>query len=321
MSADRFKGVNNWGDSTLTDRLKTNFKYFLDWAFVDIGAYFNVNIPQSGAYGGDESRLIPIRDRRRSRSSATATRVWEGFRGNWVWESGVEQPTQPIQVSGVYVDGVFQALGDGHYVDYINGRVIFDTAVPTTSTVTAEYSFKIVNVLDANDIPWFRNTQFESFRIDTNKDYNYASGERANLGEVKVELPAVAVEVGGGDYRPFQIGGGQYAYTDIVLHVIGENGSDVDKIADILADQSLKTFYLFNPDQVSESGAWPLNYQGAIASGAKTYPDMIKPSEEGGYRWRTIRITDAEREKQNKINDNLYIRPVRLTTEVVLTTI
>ena len=38
-------------------------------------------------------------------------------------------------------------LFDEEFRDYFNGRVVFDTAIPTGSKVQAEYSYKYINVL------------------------------------------------------------------------------------------------------------------------------------------------------------------------------
>ena len=58
-------------------------------------------------------------------------------------------------ISGVYVDGAFKPstiTGTyAHHVDYFDGRVVFDTAIPTGSVVQAEFSYKWINVLFANN--------------------------------------------------------------------------------------------------------------------------------------------------------------------------
>ena len=323
MSFTRFRGTSNIGDSTASERVKTNLINYFNWGFLQVGAYFNVNIPQSGSYGGDESRLRPVNDPYR-----TDGQTWEGFRKDWVWESGVgQQPTQPIQVSGVFVNSVFHATSGGdHYVDYINGQIVFDTAISTTSVVRAEHSHRWIHLYDGNDIPWIRDTHFESMRIDTDSFFNMASGDRSQLVQSRFQLPAVVVETVGGDYTPYQLGLGQYAYIDVVLHVVTEDGNTGTKIADILAEQGAgeagKTIFMFNPDLLAISGTFPLNWQGAIASGdKKTFPELVIPVEDGGFRWRKLRMHDSKKQKTNKIHQNLYITPVRMTTEVVLSLI
>ena len=323
MSFTRFRGITNIGDSTVTERIKTNLINYFNWGFLEVGAYFNHNIPQSGAYGGDESMLRPVNDPYR-----TDGQTWEGFRKDWVWESGItQQPTQPLQVSGVFVDSVFQATSGGdHYVDYINGQIVFNTAIPTTSVVRTEYSHRWIHVYDGDDIPWIKETQYESFRIDTDSFFNMASGDRSTLAQSRFQLPAVIVETVGSTYTPYQLGLGQYAHIDVIFHVVTEDGNTGDKISDVIAEagagEAGKTIFMFNPDLMAISGTFPLDFRGAIASGdKKTFPELVIPVEDGGFRWRKLRMHDSRKQKTNKIHQNLYITPVRMTTEVVLSLI
>ena len=151
----RLNKIDNMGDSTLTPMISDNIIEFFDWAFLDKGGFFNISIPSSGHYGGDKHNLRLVDDPR-----YTSGQVWEGFRSNWVWQSGLSGDTQPLVtqnwespgVSGVFVNGGFYASGDatyGHYIDYPRGRIIFDSAISTTSAVTAEFSYKWVDVVRA----------------------------------------------------------------------------------------------------------------------------------------------------------------------------
>lgn len=308
-----FKGFAQIGDSSLEETIKVNLIHYLNWGWIDKGAYFNVTIPQSGSFGGDESRFRPVKS-----PYYTNGQVWESFRKNWVWESGINQPVQPIQVSGVFVNAAFQPIGSTHHVDYVNGQIIFDTAISTASVVRAEYSYRWINAYDGNSVPWFREAQFSSQRINTNKFFNIGSGDLSSMAQSRVQLPAVVVELVGGSYAPYEIGLGQYAYNDVIFHVMAEDGNTADKLADYLSQQNEKTIFLFNVDLLAESGTFPLNFQGSIASGAKVYPDLVIPVENGGYRWRKMRFFDANKQRTNKIHNNLYVKPVRMTTEVVL---
>ncbi len=317
-----FRGITNIGDSTATERIKTNLINYFNWSFLQVGAYFNINIPQSGAYGGDESRLRPVSDPYR-----TDGQTWEGFRKDWVWESGVAKSPNPIQVSGVFVNDTFHPTSGGdHYVDYINGQIVFDTAIATTAIVRTEHSVRWIHFYDGDDIPWIKETQFESHRIDPDSFFNIGSGDRSQLAQTRLQLPAVIVETVDGHYVPFQLGLGQYSYTDIIFHIVAEDGNTADKLGDAIAEQGAgeagKSIFMFNPDLIALSGTFPLNWQGAIASGdKKTFPELVIPAEDGGFRWRKLRMFDSRRQKTNKINQNLYIKPVRMTTEVFLSLI
>jgi hypothetical protein len=313
-SATTFKGFNNIGDSSPTELIKTSLVYWLNHGFVDKGAYFNVNIPTSGEYGGSEHQLRPVQE-----PGMTDGRVWESFRSDWVWESGLSQPTQPIRVSGAFVGNTFHVAGDDHYVDYVNGQIVFDTAIATTSVVTAEYSFRWIHAYDGSEIPWFRETQFSSQRIDTDTFLNGGSGDLSTLSRTRMQLPAVVMELVDATMSPRQLGLGQWLHQDVIFHVIAEDGNTADKIADYLSQQNDKTIYLFNSDLVADSGTFPLDYRGSVASGAKTYPQLVEAVEDGGFRWRKLRFSDVRKQRTNVVNQNLHIKPVRFTTEVALT--
>lgn len=309
-----FKGTDNFGDSTPTEIIKTNLIYYLDWSFLDIGAYTNIDIPTSGEYGGDYHILRDVRD-----PYFPDGAVWETARGNMVWESGVAQSPEPIQISGVFVNNEF--LPSGHYVDYINGRVIFEEPRASTTEVKLEYSTKLINVYDANDIPWFREVQYESFRPDKPAYDLHTSGDWGQLAQTRVQLPAVAVELSNTYTRPYQLGGGRYLHTNVVFHVLAEDGNTAHKIADILSNQDEKTIFLFDLDLMRTSGVYPLDYRGALADNPKTYPQLVEPQEDGGLRWRKLRFSDTKKEMNSQLHRNLYHLPVRTMTEVALTNI
>ena len=129
-SHTKLANLNNAQDSTLSNVLLDNFVYFYDWGFTDRGSYYNINIPQSGIYGGDRHKLRPVAD-----PNYTSGQVWEGYRKNWVWETGITgSVNQPIQISGLFIGNDFRATGNvqnPYYIDYKNGRVVFDSAIST----------------------------------------------------------------------------------------------------------------------------------------------------------------------------------------------
>ena len=150
------KGFDSVFDATLNNELQDNIVEFLDWALLEKGNYFNVDLGETSPNGHDYSRL-----RLSSDDNFTAGQVWEGFRENWVWQSGVSYSPAPIVgadninpgISGVYVDSTFYPSDTtgiyAHYIDYYNGRVVFDAAIPTGTTVQTEYSYKWINVIYA----------------------------------------------------------------------------------------------------------------------------------------------------------------------------
>ena len=88
------KGFTKLGDSTLVNDIKENMISFFDWGLLKKDNYINISIPSTGVYGGNEHQLRLVDDPR-----YTAGQVWEGFRSNWVWESGVTGTDGPPLVS------------------------------------------------------------------------------------------------------------------------------------------------------------------------------------------------------------------------------
>lgn len=308
MSFTELKGFGHLGENLVDDHLRANLISFLDWGFLQKHNFHNVTIPSSGQYGGSKHKLELVKDPR-----YTAGQVFQANRGNWVWQSGLNIPA--IQVSGVNVNGTFYPLTTtgaySHYVDYPNGRIIFNSAISTTATVTAEYSPKIVNVVDANEVGFIRQLQEGSFRLDDANFANPSSGNWAITPENRLQLPLIAVEVTGAkSYEPMMIGGGQYIRSKVVFHVLSENEKLTSHIATIIGMQNDKTNSTFDVNEISERNLSPLNYRGSIASGALTYPQMVD-----AYPGKKISIIETNSSDGQWLN-NIYYIPVSCKAEV-----
>ncbi len=137
-------GIEGFAGYELTDQLLYNLKWWLDWGFVNHGAYEVYYYDSESFYDDDESKLHPVLDERYEEG-----RVWEGAGREWVWESGISVPSggiEPFRVSGVYIDGIFysnNAIGTyGHHIDYQNGRIIFDRPQNYTSRPRRQNPFR-----------------------------------------------------------------------------------------------------------------------------------------------------------------------------------
>ena len=315
----QLKGVSNIANSMISTQISDNVIEFFNWGLLEAGGYFNVNMPASGLYGGDKHKLRLVDD-----PNYTAGQVWEGYRSNWVWETGVAPSTQPIQISGVYVGGDFHpGTGVGtyaHHVDYPNGRVVFDSAIPTTSTVSIEFSYKWVNVIKAEGIPWFREIQYNSQRVDSDHFLQTGSGDWSQLGQNRVQLPAIAVEVvPRRRFEPHELGSTRRAYTDVLLHVLAEEEYTASQLVDTVTLQEEKTLWMFDTNLLATQNKYPLNYRGeltthALASGR--YPDLVSDTADGGLRWKKMFIPTCVSQGLSMLNPNLYVGTVRMTTEV-----
>lgn len=300
-------------DATLSEILLDNFVNFFDWGFLDAGLYYNIHMPQSGIYGGDRNVLRPVQS-----PNYNNGQVWEGYRQNWVWESGINATTDlPINISGVFVDDTFYDIDNvskPYYINYPDGRVVFDTAIPDTSEVKLEYSHKSVQVVPAKGIPWFRQLQQMSFRSE--KDFQVSgSGGWVQLGQTRVQLPAIAVEVVPTTKMiPYQLGGGQWVHSDIVFYIMSENDWECNNISDTIVNQNNRTLSLFNPTSAGMSGVAPFNYRNELTENA--VPSGVYPSLVANHFYRRCWIDSARGSAVTQVSPDLYMTTARYVTEV-----
>lgn len=306
-----FKGVSNIGDSLMMDMLTNNLVDFFNWAFLGIGAFFNITLPQSGVYGGQPNRLRCVSD-----PYYSGGQVWETYRNNWVWESGVEYAYQPIAISGIYLNGTFlpsNTTGKYNYsLDYPRGRVTFNnTTISPTSVVQMEFSFRYVNTY-TDDSQWFKELTFNSLRVDDPNYFLNGSGVWNTLSQNRVQMPAIVVEgVPRRSYYGRQLGGGQFLYQDVLFHIFAETPYERNNLADILTYQYRKKIYLYDRNLITNSSAWPLDLNGSIVSGAMTYPSLIN-----NYSTRSAYFYEMTAEDMTNTVPGLYTAVVRTTFEI-----
>lgn len=311
MSYKELVGFDKAQQPSISNILLDNFVNFYDWGFLDKGGFYNNKMPASGMYGGDKTKLRPVKD-----PNYTDGRAWQTHRPNWVWETGVSVGT-PIRISGVYVTGVLYATGNitkPYFIDYPNGKVVFNTPVSVTSNVQIEYSNKWLNVVPAQGIPWFREIQQGSQRADGQFEY-YGSGNWAQLGQTRVPLPTLAIEVTPvTNLRPFQLGGGQWVHNEVIFHVITENEWECNSILDKITYQNDRTIRLYNTDTAIRSGVAPLDYRGDISS--KALPSGLYPNLVDNFKYLDCYIANSKISgKVTQLSPDLYIGTARCVTE------
>tara|TARA_R110000737_G_scaffold202357_1_gene221555 strand:+ start:352 stop:1311 length:960 start_codon:yes stop_codon:yes gene_type:complete len=309
----KLANLRNAQDSTLSNTLLDNFIAMYDWGLLDRGQFYNINIPESGIYGGDRHKLRTAQD-----PNYTDGQVWEGYRQNWVWESGISATDeQPITISGVFVDDTFYATGNvtkPFYIDHPNGRVVFDTALTTTSAVQLEYSHKWVQVIPAQGVPWFRQIQQGSFRNEEGFQVSN-SGNWVQLGQTRVQLPAIAIEVvPAKSLQPYQLGGGQWVNTDLVFYIISENHWECTNLIDAIVYQNDRTIHLFDPTAVAISGVLPFNYRNELNENA--IPSGLYPNMVDNFFYRRCWINESRGNEVSQLSPELYIGTTRCSTQV-----
>lgn len=309
--------INEVSNSLLSDQLESNLVNFFSWGLLGVGGFFNVTIPTSGAYGGDFHKLSLVDD-----PNYELGQVWQAARQDWVWETGVQYHTQPIQVSGVYVNGVFQpgtgVGGYAHHVDHPLGRIVFDSPISNTAVVTCEYSHRLFHFTTA-DAPWWRQVQANSMRPDDAHFLQQGSGDWSMLGQSRIQVPAVVVEATTRTNRkPFELGNSTATVSqDVHFHILADNHSDRKQLHDIITYQWMKRLNGFDKNLMFQADKFPVTADGALASGAMMYPDLVKPTGDGGFGWQQIRIMDA-RSGGNRTVGGLFYGTAILTCEVDL---
>lgn len=319
MTYEPLKSIGDIHQYNITNSIQDALIEYFDWALLDVGNYFNVTLGELSPNGTDYSRL-----RLSSDSNYTDGQVWEGFRKNWVWQTGIDYTPAPLisededhlGVSGVYVNDQFYPTDtSGPYsfhVDHFNGRIIFDNPISTTAKVQAEYSYKWINVVYANNVPWLREIQTDTME-PTSSFFEKDKSSWNVPPEARLQLPAIAVEiVPSRKFKPYQLGAGQFVYTDVLFHCIAEDEMTRNKLLDVVSLQSDKTIFLLDMNSVNASNDYPLDYRGVPVPSALPYPALLESHNGGKLRFTNVTIQDMK-----MAGRDIFGGVVRYTTECV----
>lgn len=305
-------GITHWQEDTVGENLEYSLIDFYSWAFLEAGAFQNVTRSPavSGVYGGNRFKLSY------TQVPGMSSPVWQGFRNDWVWETGVGFSPPPTAVS-VWVGGTLQP-SSGYYVDYPRGRVIFNGSVASGATVEANFAHRTVTFMQA-DNPWFKELMYNSYDVSREDFLSSAAGGNWNqLAEQRRQLPVVGVEViGTSRYKPYQLGGGQWQYKDVLFHIYAESKPERDKLRDIISNQNDKVIWLYDRGLMKESPLWPftLDYKGTPITGFWTYPSLVQ--ENNGFRYLNAKFQNTQSQNQDTGNGWLWGAVVRTTAEMI----
>jgi hypothetical protein len=320
MSApyERFKGIVNWtDDNKIGDLAIFGIKEWLKWSFLNIGAFQNIDISQSsGILGGHPSILRSVES-----PNYDNGQVWEGFRGDWVWETGIEYSTTPNVCSGVYVDNVFYETSStsgefAHYVNYLDGQIIFDSPIDTSSTVQTSFAPRLINVVDL-DVEWFTELLYNSFNI-SRSDFLNGTGPYAQLAQSRRCMPLLGIGLQNFPVpHPWALGGGQIFAPNLLIYLLSEDKQILDNLISILICQNDKTIYLLDLDAIKQ-GNYPydLDYRGMTVANPLTYPDLVD-----AYQWTKGKLINASARVIESNNDWLYKAVISFSCEMIITNV
>lgn len=313
---EQFRGVTDWRKDGFNDNLQYGLMEWIKWSFLQVGGFENVLSSQaSGLYGGHPAILRPVRDPNFSNGQ-----VWEGIRSDWIWETGISYSVQPRQCSGVYVEANFKPTATevdtyAHYIDFPRGRVVFDSPISTSANVRSDYSFRIPTIAYSKE-PWLQELMYGSLKVQRVA----GSGSHNQLAEARRQMPTIGLELSQRrGYHPYQIGGGQFVFQDVLLYVLAESKDERDKLLDILGNQNDKVIELPDRGLMKESAQFPVDIDvlGRPVSNPIQYPGMIAPTGDGGFRWARCMLQNAQSQVMQTTNNWLYRGVVRMTCESI----
>lgn len=300
MSYDTFKGVTNINDIGFSKCLENNIIDFIDWSLVKINGFYNVKLTNN-SYGPNLSELKPVKQD----NYFSYGKVWQSQRENWVWESGINN------ISGIYVNSTFYPVGSTglvYQINYRDGQILFNSAIPASSVVKLEYLYKLFDVRTARD-QWMQDVIQSNWITDNRQFYQIESGVFNILAQNRVSLPVVAVEVIDREsLKPLQIGGGQIITKPCIVYIMGTDELIVSNVTDYIVFQNDRRIYSYDINRARASGVFKYNFNGTVNNKAQTYKQLVD-----NFYWKTLTLKNMRSE--HIADKPLYIKSVRFDIE------
>lgn len=276
----KFNGITDVYRPSFIEQVYTNLIDFFNYGLLEAGGYIDIQIDPDDPT--NDATLTPVHV-----PGIADGKIWQASYRQWVWEDGLESTRQPIPISGIHVNNTFYTSNTvgtyKHYMNYPEGRVVFDNPIPTSSLVQVNYSSRWPLIYSEN-VPWFRDVVFDSLLYELPEDDSpMPSGVMALLENHQISLPAIFIEsVSSRKLVPKQLGDvSQYVHQDFLFHVIATNPNDKNMLVDVISLQKDKTIYLYDCYEVLLADKRPLDWRGSKRIGAMTYPELIEQ-----FKWK-----------------------------------
>lgn len=346
ITNEKFSGITNIGEHLLMSQIENNMKSFLDWGFLNIGAFINVEKPNQNIYGNPLAILKPTKD-----PNFTDGQVWQTMRKDWIWEddiiytkcmepvtlptlptpcpSNYYEPTpcpedyiqsiSPVLIDGIYVNDTFYPLNTtsaySYKVDYINSRIIFDTAISLSAKVEMEYAYRWVQVYNYDSAKWWRQLQYQT---DANSEHfnQLSKGDFSILSTNRVQLPAIIIEtVSRGLSKPWRLGDKSLIVKqELMLHIVSETMADRNKIIDILRLQQDKFINMYDTNLVVKYHAQPFLINGTLNPNRLQYNELLTC---GTFKWIKGRLIDIFAADVESFSPFFSESNVKITVEII----
>ena len=304
-----FKNVDSFWSTDIFNEVEYNLKYFIENGMLCAGAW--IDVTQTGAMCSEDFyTLKPIAyPTGVGLTGELDNKVYCSPRKDWIYETGLSHNGSNPQPVEIYIDGTLQDESD-YSVNYPLGQVTLDTANTSNLAVTANYSFKAVQVYLANSSPFWQEIQYNTW--SPSKSNRAVQSEiMAIFNKNNVQLPAVMVELEDNiRMEPYQLGScANWMYIDVKLTVVAEDRAARNKIMAILALQKDKFIAMFDTDEASDD--FPLNCDGSVKNN-NTYQDVAASN-----RWKCARISNVRNERFESPCPNFHLGSVIYTLETI----
>jgi len=270
--------------------IRANLELWINDTLLRQGFYSNVNTGDVDNYNNNISRLnLVIGD-----PDFTDGRVWQSAFKNWVYESGIPSAhtgvAPPFIASGVSVNGTFYpevtTVGAfAHFIDFPNGRVIFDSPQASSDVVEGAFSYKHVTVDFADTL----NNENKPLLIETMlKDNPPQTGVQTYPDVTSRTLPAIWIDILSRTSRGYELGTRKpiKEYRG-VFHLWARDNFELDFLEDILGDEQRAV--LIGVD--FNTAPFPLLAFGRRNSLWTQYSDYA--TLWGPYTWRRIYLDET----------------------------
>jgi len=312
LGDEKFTGVSSLNDYLIMSNLENNLQSFLDWGFLNIGGFTNINNTPTD-YSNNPNELGLVYD-----PNYYDGQVWQTRFSNWVWESGISfSGSSPTEISAVMVNNVPATTGS-YVLDYANSRVLFNNSVPTNSSVTMNYSYKTIQIYKASDnLVWWKQFQLDMANETASFDDN--TGDYAIFSQHRVRLPCIIIEmVPRGTAEPYRLGDKSLmTYQDIILHIIAPNASYRNSLVDIIRLQQDKVIWLYDTSILIDNNLLPYNFNGSLNTNRINYGQLVNNIL---YQWKTCQLQNFI---VSEVESRYYFEEakIRLTAEIIFDTL
>jgi hypothetical protein len=294
------------------NKIYSNLKAHLDDKLVGRGWFDNVASGETDWGSNNLSQLLPVQnDPSYPLDTGTTVHVWQGYRRNWVsesgvvlWASGISDPTIP---RSVFVSGVSSGVKDfgdtvsGLAIDFRNGRVLFETPILATTTIEVAHSYKDVwvDTLSRDMITTQVTSVDNTKRIIIN---NVPSGEVGQLPMILMEIADSPSPVGR------ELGGGLIMSPVVHLHVVAENRYDKDELIDFLQYQTHKTIRMIDYDLAPNQ----FTYEGDFATTWEKLTDLTTNYQGSQIWFKGVTLVNSD----DIAEDGYYTALVKMELEI-----